>query len=435
MLKTGVAMGAAYPAPVSEATDCCCLSFDEKLFLNPRYTRPLAPPPPPVRLPTSLPTSLPTAPPIVQHFASHAPAFSSGAAVAAQRPTEVHQGTGLSGVDSAAPSEPAKESPVLEVEPVGAAAAVAAAQAETSEPKLPAARSQDDPLPPAPDAAGASTELESKQRGEGEALVPSGSEGPKYVLWEGVLYAQPAIGESEMRARADSIDFTETERQLVYEMIDATRYMFEASSVEARFFNEESLNDFVYFCDDALRRLIKTVKQIRAFRILGMDDQIMLLKAACFKILLLRSCLHYHDDIEGWRDRQGRIIPLKSLKKAKSHVYERHKEIMTKLCGPLRTDRIIMGFMALVLLFDSKDTLKHNSSVGLDNLIYLCILRKYLIGTQPEPLEKYERLVESMHMINVCNEEYNVFFSRNFQPEQITPLLIEIFDISINNSV
>lgn len=250
-----------------------------------------------------------------------------------------------------------------------------------------------------------------------------------FVIWNNDLYYQPANTEVELEGRLEKLDFLDTERKLIEETIEATKFLFEYN-------DNHKLGDFynniIAFCDAALRRLIKTVKQIKAFRMLNMDDQIILLKTACFKILLLRSTYHYIDEVEGWIDvKTGRVMSLDILKRAKrSLVYERHRELVKKIPEPLRKDRIIMSVLAMILLFDPTTNLKHSNSVALDNLIYLSVLRKYLISTQPDPLNKYECLVTILQIIHACNEEYNVFFSKDVQPEQITPLLIEIFDIS-----
>uniref|UniRef100_A0A6G1SAW2 Nuclear hormone receptor family member nhr-48 n=1 Tax=Aceria tosichella TaxID=561515 RepID=A0A6G1SAW2_9ACAR len=250
-----------------------------------------------------------------------------------------------------------------------------------------------------------------------------------YVTWKGELFVEPAITEPDVRARVEKLEFSDSERRTIYEMLEATRSLFEQNEKQK---NDSSLDDIVFFCDLSLRRLIKTVKKINAFRMLSMDDQIVLLKNACFKILLVRSSVHYNDESEGWIDRNGCNVPLKCMKTEKCHNYERHKELLEKLVPPLRGDRLITAFLVLVILFDPTITLKHTNSVSLDNIVYLCTLRKYLLGTQPEPLAKYERLVEVLQLVTACNEEYNLFFSRKYQPEQITPLLIEIFDISVN---
>lgn len=258
----------------------------------------------------------------------------------------------------------------------------------------------------------------------------------RHVQWNGDVYSVPASTEAEVRGRIEKLDFNYNERQLIDEMIDATRFIFETRVNDDRKLSA-TLSDVVHLCDTALRRLIKTVKQIKAFRMLSMDDQIVLLKAACFKILLLRTLYHYQDEVEGWSDiKTGRVMRLDILKRAKkSLVYERHRDLVKKIPEPLRRDRFVLAVMSLTLLFDASINLRHSNSVGLDNLIYLSILRKYLVAVQPDPLTKYQALVESIQVINACNEEYNVFFSKDFQPEQVTPLLIEIFDISINNSV
>lgn len=250
------------------------------------------------------------------------------------------------------------------------------------------------------------------------------------ISWNNEFFGQPAQTEAELKSRLDKLDFLDSEKQVIHETTEATRFIFESSD-NMNHKVCDFLNDIVMFCDAALRRLITTVKQIKSFRMLNMDDQIILLKTACFKILLLRSTYHFSDEWEGWIDhRTGKVMALDTLKRAKkSLVYERHRDLVKKMPGPLRKDRFIVSIMAMTLLFDPTTNLKHGNSVTLDNLTYLSLLRKYLLCTQPDPLNKYETLVAVLQVIKACNDEYTNFFSKDFQPEQITPLLIEIFDI------
>jgi hypothetical protein len=253
--------------------------------------------------------------------------------------------------------------------------------------------------------------------------------GTNLVTWRSELFIEPASTEEEVLMRVKQSGFKENELRCVEEVLEATRSLFEPHQHQK---NNSSLDDIVFFCDLALRCLIKTVKKIGSFKALGMDDQIVLLKNACFKILIVRSSLSYRDEIEAWVNKDGTVKPLSSLKTDKANNYGRHKELLDKLAPPLRRDRLVMALLILALLFDPTANLKHTNSVTLDNVFYLCMLRKYLVANQPEPLAKYERLVDVLHVATACNEEYNLFFSRRYQPEQITPLLIEIFDISVN---
>lgn len=272
-----------------------------------------------------------------------------------------------------------------------------------------------------------------------DALMTNGttsepSDSSDFVIYGSQSYAQPADTQEELEKRLKTLDFNDSERCLIDELLDGTKFVFEQRDHTTKLMN--TLDDIVNICDSVLRGLIKKFKQIKAFKTLCVDDQILLSKAACFKILLLRSTLHYRDELDGWVDaKTGRIMSLDILKRAKkSSVYERHKELIQTLPSPLRRDRFIMSVLSLALLFDPGINLRHSRSVHLDYLTYLNMLRKYLLETQPDPLTKYEALMKTIEKLNACNEEYNVFFSKDFQPEQITPLLLEIFDISLNNS-
>lgn len=264
------------------------------------------------------------------------------------------------------------------------------------------------------------------------SLVPATSnsipEG-EYIIWNGVSYHQPADTEDELQRRLHRLKFSDTERAMIEELLEGTKFVFEPREYNTKVFN--SLAGVISICDSVLRCLIKKLKFIKPFKSLCVDDQILISKAACFKILLLRSTHHYSDELDGWLDpKTGKVITLDVLKRAKkSSVYDKHSDLIKSIPKPFRKDRFVMSTLSLALLFD-----RHSGSVQLDNSTYLNMLKKYLMESQPDPLTKYMALMDSIEKVNACNEEYNVFFSKDIQPEQITPLLLEIFDISLNSS-
>ena len=53
-------------------------------------------------------------------------------------------------------------------------------------------------------------------------------------------------------------------------------------------------------CDEAIRRLVIMSKKISAFKSLCQHDQIALMKACCFEILIMRSIVSYNSENEYW---------------------------------------------------------------------------------------------------------------------------------------
>lgn len=53
-------------------------------------------------------------------------------------------------------------------------------------------------------------------------------------------------------------------------------------------------------CDEAIRRLVVMSKKISSFRSLCQHDQIALMKAGCFEILIMRSVVNYNYENEYW---------------------------------------------------------------------------------------------------------------------------------------
>lgn len=249
------------------------------------------------------------------------------------------------------------------------------------------------------------------------------------------LFACPCVNDEQVRDRLSSLDLHSNELCRINELLEASKFIFEPNT-ESNIPKKEdgdALENLVQMCDYSLRSFIQTIKQINAFKILSMDDQIALLKTACFKILILRSTHSFSDNICGWRDtKTNRILSLEVLKQAKkSSVYEKHRDLLVTFDRPLREDRITVAMLCMILLFDNAgySSLEGGSAIHAEHINYLSSLRTYLFCVQPEPLIKYDKLMTTLRQINETNEEYNKFFSKDFQPAQITPLIVELFDL------
>lgn len=75
----------------------------------------------------------------------------------------------------------------------------------------------------------------------------------------------------------------------------------------------------------AVRRMIKMVKKINAFKNMCQEDQVALLKGSCTEMMILRSIMQYDVDHSTWKipHSQGDMSNIKSevLKLASNNVY------------------------------------------------------------------------------------------------------------------
>lgn len=81
--------------------------------------------------------------------------------------------------------------------------------------------------------------------------------------------------------------------------------------------HKHRLVDVINMTDIAIRRLIKMSKRIVEFRNLLQEDQIALLKGACFEMMILRAVTHYNIEKDCWRGPRETLIKVDVLKEAK----------------------------------------------------------------------------------------------------------------------
>jgi hypothetical protein len=74
---------------------------------------------------------------------------------------------------------------------------------------------------------------------------------------------------------------------------------------------------FLPVTDIAIRRLIKMAKRITGFKDLIQEDQIVLLKGACFEMMILRAVTHYNIEKDCWQGPHATMIKVDVLKEAK----------------------------------------------------------------------------------------------------------------------
>lgn len=105
----------------------------------------------------------------------------------------------------------------------------------------------------------------------------------------------------------------------------------------------------------AIRRLIKMVKKINAFKNMCQEDQVALLKGGCTEMMILRSMLQYDVDHNTWNIPHSQEImsSIKSdvLKLASNNVYEEYENFINSFDPRLRRDENIILIMSAIVLF------------------------------------------------------------------------------------
>lgn len=105
----------------------------------------------------------------------------------------------------------------------------------------------------------------------------------------------------------------------------------------------------------AIKRLIKMVKKINAFKNMCQEDQVALLKGGCTEMMILRSLMQYDVDHSIWNipHSQEIMTSIKSdvLKLAKNNVYEEYENFIRTFESRLRKDENIILIMSAIVLF------------------------------------------------------------------------------------
>lgn len=105
----------------------------------------------------------------------------------------------------------------------------------------------------------------------------------------------------------------------------------------------------------AIKRLIKMVKKINAFKNMCQEDQVALLKGGCTEMMILRSIMQYDVDHSIWNipHSQQVMSSIKSdvLKLANNNVYEEYENFIQTFDSRLRKDENIILIMSAIILF------------------------------------------------------------------------------------
>ncbi|XP_045607799.2 nuclear hormone receptor HR96 isoform X2 [Procambarus clarkii] len=196
-----------------------------------------------------------------------------------------------------------------------------------------------------------------------------------------------------------------------------------------------SLINIINLTEIAIRRLIKMSKRISAFKSLCQEDQIALLKGGCTEMMILRSVCAYDPDKDSWKIQQDhdrfKNIKLMVLKAAPGNVYEEHKRFILAFQPEWRKDHNIIFLLSAITLFNpERPNIIHADAIRHEQCSYLYLLKRYLECKYGgcEGRTVYHRLLERITHLHILSENHiRVFLEVN--PQEVEPLLIEIFDL------
>ncbi|XP_042879437.1 nuclear hormone receptor family member daf-12-like isoform X3 [Penaeus japonicus] len=232
-------------------------------------------------------------------------------------------------------------------------------------------------------------------------------------------------------------ELNEPEKMKLNELSEANKGLLAPLCEDYNFkdLSNPSLINIINLTEIAIRRLIKMSKRISAFKSLCQEDQIALLKGGCTEMMILRSVCAYDPDKDSWMIQQDhdrfKNIKLKVLKAAPGNVYEEHKKFILAFQPEWRQDHNIIFLLSAITLFTpERPNIIHGDAIKHEQCSYLYLLKRYLECKYGgcEGRTVYLRLLERIKHLHILNENHiRVFLEVN--PQEVEPLLIEIFDL------
>ncbi|KAG7162620.1 Nuclear hormone receptor HR96-like 2, partial [Homarus americanus] len=212
-----------------------------------------------------------------------------------------------------------------------------------------------------------------------------------------------------------------------------TAYLTQGSLAQVMAFNikkedlsNPSLINIINLTEIAIRRLIKMSKRVSAFKSLCQEDQIALLKGGCTELMILRSVCAYDPDKDSWKN-----IKLKVLKAAPGNVSRNTNALYWPLTQSGVMDHNIIFLLSAITLFNpERPNIIHSDAIKHEQCSYLYLLKRYLECKYGgcEGRTVYHRLLERITHLHILSENHiRVFLEVN--PQEVEPLLIEIFDL------
>ncbi|XP_054152877.1 nuclear hormone receptor HR96-like [Oppia nitens] len=191
-------------------------------------------------------------------------------------------------------------------------------------------------------------------------------------------------------------------------------------------------------CDQAIRKLVVMSKKINSFGSLCQHDQIALMKAGCFEMLIIRSIQNYNYEHDYWAVimDQNNVTKLKLevfKQYQKGNLYEAHRKFMHTFKEEWDKDHTVLDLLTAILLFTpERPNIMHREIIKLEQQTYMYLLQRYLISKYQNKCEaklKFLRLMSNLEELHILNEKH-VKIYLEVDPQDVGPLLIEILDLN-----
>lgn len=184
-----------------------------------------------------------------------------------------------------------------------------------------------------------------------------------------------------------------------------------------------------------VKRLIKMVKKIGAFRNMCQEDQVALLKGGCTEVMMLRSAMNYDTTIQSWQiphSTENFRVNSKILKLInKGTAYNEHEKFIKTFSPLWKGDENIILILCMILVFSpDRPKVVHQDVIRLEQNAYFYLLRRYLesVHSGCEAKSLFLKLMLKLTEVRRVNEEL-ISVYLNINPSEVEPLLIEIFDL------
>uniref|UniRef100_F1KVF3 Nuclear hormone receptor family member nhr-48 n=1 Tax=Ascaris suum TaxID=6253 RepID=F1KVF3_ASCSU len=256
------------------------------------------------------------------------------------------------------------------------------------------------------------------------------------------LFNSSSLLEEEMnsiKVDPDCCLMTSTDQDRLNELIFANGVWaeLEPNSVDAARHEHgcPSKLGMVNMAEGAIRRMIKMVKRIEAFRSIEHHDQILILRNSCMEYIILRGAMSYDPEKNAWNGPTINSVynfKMDTMKDTQDDLFESTIRFYSTFKEEWRTNEAVMLLLGMVVIFNPDFPNLHNRSiVERENQLYKKVLKRLLYSLCDEDAKRTN--VEFMGLLDKTTnlKLLNIRAQRmlhEVDSSQMEPLLREMFD-------
>ncbi|XP_013380491.1 nuclear hormone receptor HR96 isoform X1 [Lingula anatina] len=256
-----------------------------------------------------------------------------------------------------------------------------------------------------------------------------GEEDPKEVSDTMELTKSPSNPKVQTRFVGDTL--TEEDHATLQQLDHACKISFDLH-MENGIRQPTSQKEFINMADISVRRLIRMVKQLKAFIQITQEDQLALLKEAVVEMLVFRSCLTYDLATDSWNvpNSSGEKVKVKRPKmhgdmKENYIRYMHFVRSFMKLTGNDRNVNLIM--MVLSLFSPDRPNIQDKSLISKEQEYFAMLLSRYLNTVFPGQLLFPKVMMKLTEVRDISVAQSKVILQ--MEASDLEPLLVEIFNL------